>query len=264
MKKHFLFCVLTLIFLSVSAQYTTKVNPFVGTDEHGHTYPGAIAPFGMVQLSADTRLSGWDGCSGYHYSDSVIYGFSHTHLSGTGCEDLCDILFSPECKYTEKICNHSFSHSNERAYAGYYSVKLNDGIFCELTATERAGYHRYTYPQETKNIFFIIDMLHRDKTLEWNVEVLDDNTVVGYRDSKSWAEEQKVFFAARFNKPIEYSHVDKENGRLYLSFSAENKVLEVKVALSSTDYLGALKNLGQEKTKSCVIISLAIIIGGLK
>ena len=129
MKKHFLFVVLTLAFVSVLAQYTTKVNPFVGTDEHGHTYPGAIAPFGMVQLSPDTRLSGWDGCSGYHYSDSVIYGFSHTHLSGTGCEDLCDILFSPEYEYKEDgICKHSFSHKNEKAFAGYYSVEFDDGI----------------------------------------------------------------------------------------------------------------------------------------
>lgn len=251
MKKHFLFVVLTLAFVSVLAQYTTKVNPFVGTDEHGHTYPGAIAPFGMVQLSPDTRLSGWDGCSGYHYSDSVIYGFSHTHLSGTGCEDLCDILFSPEYEYKEDgICKHSFSHKNEKAFAGYYSVEFDDGIFCELTATEYAGYHRYTYPKQAKNFFIIIDMLHRDKTLDWNVEVLDDNTVVGYRNSKSWAEEQKIYFAAKFNKNIQYSHIDKENGKLYLSFVLEDKVLEAKVALSSTDYIGALKNLNKEKANS--------------
>lgn len=249
MKKRFLFVVLLTLSLGLSAQYTAKVDPFVGTDEHGHTYPGAVAPFGMVQLSPDTRLSGWDGCSAYHYSDSVIYGFSHTHLSGTGCEDLGDILFSPECKYTEDICHHSFSHQNEKAYAGYYSVKLDDGIYCELTATEYVGYHRYVYPEDSENFFLIIDMFHRDKTLEWNIEVLNNNTVIGYRNSKAWAEEQKIYFAAKFNRKIISSFVDKENGKLYLRFDVPFRILEAQVALSSTDYVGALRNLGKEEDK---------------
>src|SRR6187402_713725 len=121
----------------------------IGTGAHGHTFPGAIVPFGMVQLSPDTRLTGWDGCSGYHYSDSRIYGFSHTHLSGTGISDYGDILLMPtvgEVALTNAKYAAGFSHANEYARAGYYSVKLDNGVLVELTATLRAGFHRYTYP----------------------------------------------------------------------------------------------------------------------
>lgn len=244
--KHYLFFVFAIfVYLTNFAQYTEKVNPFVGTDAHGHTYPGAVAPFGMVQLSPDTRLEGWDGCSGYHYSDSLIYGFSHTHLSGTGCEDLCDILFIPTAK--DKNTNDfrsAFSHQKENAIAGYYSVELQNGITCEFTATQRLGYHKYNYPRESKNFAIVIDMLHRDKTLEWNVEIIDKYTIVGYRNSKSWAQEQKIYFAAKFNSPIIEHNLNKETGKLYLNFSSSD--LEAKVSLSSVDYIGALKNLNSE------------------
>ena len=123
----------------------------VGTAEHGHTYPGATVPFGMVQLSPDTRLESWDGCSGYHYSDSAILGFSHTHLSGTGCSDLGDIRFTPlsgKIPKMEKDGYHCrFSHNDEVARPGYYSVTLQDPkIAVELTATPHAGFHKYTFP----------------------------------------------------------------------------------------------------------------------
>src|SRR6476661_3728955 len=129
---------------NLSAQtkdYTRYVNPFIGTGGHGHTFPGATVPHGMVQLSPDTRLDGWDGCGGYHYSDSFIYGFSHTHLSGTGVSDYGDILLMPmngDPSPNDKIYGSSFSHKDEKAVAGYYSVKLaDDNIFAEFTASER-------------------------------------------------------------------------------------------------------------------------------
>ncbi|MDO5760611.1 MAG: GH92 family glycosyl hydrolase [Bacteroidota bacterium] len=248
MKRFFFFSFLVFSFFVSFSQYTKKVNPFVGTDEHGHTYPGAIAPFGMVQLSPDTRLGGWDGCSGYHYSDSIIYGFSHTHLSGTGCEDLCDILFTPTIK-DEKAedFRSKFSHQSEKAFAGYYYVELQEGVVCDFTATQRVGYHRYKYSDKAQRIALVIDMLHRDKTLEWNIEIIDKQTIVGYRNSKSWAEEQKVYFAAKFNRPIIYSNLNQEKGKLYLEFANNDKNLEAKVSLSSVDYIGALKNLNSEE-----------------
>ncbi|HPI29169.1 MAG TPA: glycoside hydrolase family 92 protein, partial [Bacteroidales bacterium] len=147
MKKSSLIILLFLVLVTaVCAQqkdYTEYVNPFIGTGGHGHTYPGACAPYGMVQLSPDTRLTGWDGCSAYHYSDQVIYGFSHTHLSGTGCSDYGDILLMPvsgDVNLKDYAYASSFSHKNEKAKPGYYAVKLDKhNIQVELTATQRAG-----------------------------------------------------------------------------------------------------------------------------
>src|ERR1044072_9564110 len=164
MRLILLLCLL-LLPLHVSAQrdLTRYVNPFIGTGGHGHTFPGAIVPYGMVQLSPDTRLSGWDGCSGYHYSDSKLYGFSHTHLSGTGISDYGDILLIPTLKNPTPIGESqtaSFQHRNETASPGYYSVKLDDGILIELTATARVGMHRYTFTATEKAEIFI-DLSHR-------------------------------------------------------------------------------------------------------
>src|ERR1051325_7369931 len=146
-SKVFCLALILFAFTRVQSQNNTQyVDPMIGTGGHGHTFPGATVPFGMVQLSPDTKVDGsWDGCSGYHYSDSVIYGFSHTHLSGTGCSDYGDILLMPmtgEPSLDEKIYSSSFSHSNEKATAGYYSVKLDDDqVLAELTATTRVGMH---------------------------------------------------------------------------------------------------------------------------
>jgi putative alpha-1,2-mannosidase len=133
------------------------VNPFVGTGGHGHTFPGATLPFGMVQLSPDTRIDGsWDGCSGYHYSDSIIYGFSHTHLSGTGVSDYGDILLMPQTgksSFENKEYATKFSHKNESASAGFYSVKMENNIYVELTATTRVGFHKYTFPSGKSSVF---------------------------------------------------------------------------------------------------------------
>src|SRR5476649_35282 len=151
-------CILSALFLlsvlTVSAQkkidYTKFVDPFIGTGGHGHTYPGAVVPFGMVQVSPDTRLTGWDGCSGYYYTDTVVYGFSHTHLSGTGIADYCDILFMPttgEPKFNNTDYRSGFKKKNEAASPGYYKTKLDKyNIDVELTATARVGVHRYNFP----------------------------------------------------------------------------------------------------------------------
>lgn len=259
MKKIFLtlslcFLVFTLKSQNNETQYHKLVNPFIGTDFHGHTYPGAIAPFGMVQLSPDTRLDGWDGCSGYHYSDNVIYGFSHTHLSGTGCSDYGDFLFTPTMKSVDrKDFTLKFSHSNEYAHAGYYKVTAHneDTITTELTSTERAGYHKYTFPENGKEKAVVIDFKHRDKLLDMSYKVIDSHTIVGYRQSEAWNTDQRIFFAVHFNCDITKSNFDSESKRLYLSFgksnSQESNTIEVIVSISSVDEEGALKNLKAEK-----------------
>ncbi|HVF46518.1 MAG TPA: hypothetical protein VNA17_03025, partial [Pyrinomonadaceae bacterium] len=155
---------LSLLAAAQTRDYTKWVNPFIGTGAHGHTFPGATMPFGMVQLSPDTRIDNWDGSSGYHYSDDVIYGFSHTHLSGTGIPDGCDILFMPTVNERENYSvasndanlstyrgyASSFSHADEVSAPGYYSVKINDAkLQVELTATKRVGMHRYTFPKSS-------------------------------------------------------------------------------------------------------------------
>ena len=171
---------------------TSYVNTFIGTGGHGHTYPGATMPFGMMQLSPDTRLDGWDGCSGYHYSDSYIYGFSHTHLSGTGVSDYGDILIMP----TDKINFHNgadgkkgykayFSHDNEIAEPGYYKVLLDStNINVELTVSDRSGIHKYNFPT-AENQVAIVDLVHRDKVIDAKIEVVSNKEIQGYRFSKA-------------------------------------------------------------------------------
>ncbi|MBC8047541.1 MAG: glycoside hydrolase family 92 protein, partial [Fimbriimonadaceae bacterium] len=198
------FSILILFIGSMHAQYTQSVNPFIGTGGHGHTYPGATMPYGMVQLSPDTRLSGWDGCSGYHYSDSTIYGFSHTHLSGTGVPDYCDILLMPTTGKPQLINMMSnnpktgyaskFSHAKENATPGYYSVFLNDDkIQVELTSTERVGMHKYQFPKTDKaNI--ILDLTHRDKLLDSSyIKIISSTKIEGLRRSSAWAADQRLY-----------------------------------------------------------------------
>src|SRR3990172_1397835 len=189
------------------------VNTFIGTDGHGHTFPGATAPFGMVQLSPDTRITGWDACGGYHYSDTSILGFSHTHLSGTGIGDYGDILFAPmvgrvrlDSGSVQRPGYRSlFSHSSEVASPGYYSVILeNRRTRVELTATERSGMHRYTFP-ETDSAWIVVDLVHgigEEVVLESEMEVRPPNELVGYRRSRGWSDDQRVFFVAQFSQPF--------------------------------------------------------------
>ena len=175
------------------ANKITLVNPFVGTGGHGHTFPGASMPFGMMQLSPDTRLTGWDGCSGYHYSDSIIYGFTHTHLSGTGIADYFDILVMPftgAVQWKNTVYASHFSHKNEKAEPGYYSVLLDKfKIQAELTTSIRSGMHVYTFPSGTEGKI-LLDLQHRDEVLESNLEIVNEYEVKGLRRSKSWANNQ--------------------------------------------------------------------------
>jgi len=241
--------------------FSKYVDPFIGTGGHGHTFPGATLPFGMVQLSPDTRIDGsWDGCSGYHYSDSVIYGFSHTHLSGTGCSDYGDILLMPSVgdpSLDNTIYSSSFSHAHEKASAGYYAVKLDKGdIQVELTATLRAGFHKYSFPKAgSGNV--VIDLHHRDKTLESRLEVIDKSHIEGMRRSEAWAKDQHVYFSLEFSRPFKTSLLladakegevssGKDRGGVFTFDTKAGDSILVKVGISTVSMEGARKNLQSE------------------
>lgn len=256
-----------LIFLSLSAfaqhkkDHTQLVDPFIGTGGHGHTYPGAVVPFGMVQLSPDTRLTGWDGCSGYYYTDTTVYGFSHTHLSGTGIADYCDVLFMPttgEPHFKNTQYQSGFKKKNEQAIPGYYKTHLDKyNIDVELTATTRVGVHRYTYPK-TSEANIIIDLQHRDEVLDSWIEVVNDHEIRGFRRSRSWAADQSLYFYAKFSKPFKTygialndtlrngeSRLQGKNVKMYIRFDDPREVI-AKVGISSVSADGALKNLDTE------------------
>lgn len=272
MKKAILFILLpTLLF---AQDFAKHVNPFIGTGGHGHTFPGATVPYGMVQLSPDTRIDGsWDGCGGYHYDDNTIYGFSHTHLNGTGVSDYGDIMLMPtmgEPSFDNKIYSSAFSHTNEKASAGFYSVKLDKhNIDVRLTASIRVGFHEYTFNKDGQaNI--ILDLNHRDKLLFGEVRIVNPTTIEILRRSEAWARDQYVYARIEFNVPLKVNlvkEVNKENTKLEgiykgtelaLSFSKQVKKGEkilVKVSLSPTSYEGAklnsseIKNWDFEKVK---------------
>lgn len=230
------------------------VNPFIGTGGHGHTYPGATMPFGMMQLSPDTRLDGWDGCSGYHYSDEYIYGFSHTHLSGTGVSDYGDILLMPTNKVVfnngadkKEGYRAHFSHDNEVAEPGFYKVLLDDkNINVELTVSERSGIHKYMFPKNAPQII-MLDLEHRDEVLEAKINEVDKNTISGFRHSKAWATKQMLFFHMSFShtiKSIKYNK-DKRIAGIELE-NPNNEPIYVKVGISPVDEEGAKKNMEAE------------------
>jgi predicted alpha-1,2-mannosidase len=238
------------------------VNPMIGTGGHGHTFPGAVWPFGMVQLSPDTRVDGsWDGCSGYHYSDKIIYGFSHTHLSGTGCSDWGDVLLMPltgTVSMNNQTYASSYSHKNEKAGAGYYKVRLDKhNIEVELTVSPRVGIHQYTFPK-AQEMKVLLDLLHRDKTLDCNFTIKDSVTITGFRISEAWAKKQMLYFAIKFSKPIQSvqvaqagklgdktSKLRKEGAVFSFGKSTENGLM-VKVSISQVSESGALNNLEVE------------------
>lgn len=259
MKKGILVFSLLITQIISAQNYSQYVNPMIGTGGHGHTFPGAIVPFGMVQLSPDTRIDGsWDGCSGYHYSDSVIYGFSHTHLNGTGVSDYGDIMLMPGMGnpgLNPKDYSSKFSHKNEKAAAGFYSVKLDkNNIDVRLTSTKRVGYHEYKF-NNAGNAHIILDLNHRDKLLEGEVKIIDDKTIEVFRRSEAWAANQYIYARIEFSKPMKISKKDvngkQENNlftgtRLALAFSADVKKgekINIKVSVSPTGYEGAEKNM---------------------
>ena len=251
---------------------TKYVNTFIGTGGHGHTFPGATTPYGMVQLSPDTRTLGWDACGGYHYTDSSILGFSHTHLSGTGISDLGDFLFMPfsgDAKVTPGTPENPnsgyrsrYSHSNEKSSPGYYSVLLEDyDIDVEVTSTKRAGFHKYRFIKGGKS-GVIIDLSHNiypDHKPNHQFKLINKTEIAGYKGSGGWAVTQDIFFHAKFNKPFTVTFY--ENGKkiahlptgkskhlvAVLSFdTTEGEEVLTKVGISSVDYLGAKKNLESE------------------
>lgn len=267
MIRLFLFCSFAFCLQFPAANGQLKyVNPFIGTGGHGHTYPGATAPFGLVQLSPDTRIDmmDWDGCSGYHYSDSLIYGFSHTHLSGTGVADYCDILLMPYTGGAElapAAYASKFKKSKEKAEAGYYSVFLEkDKILAELTATERVGVHRYTFPANRERGHILIDLRHRDEVLDAYMNRVSDREIEGYRISKAWAKEQHVYFVVRFSRAFSLSKIldmskdpressPSVTGKSIvglLDFYNSGEPLVVTVGISGTSIEGARKNLEAE------------------
>lgn len=265
------YCLAFLLLVTLSActpgrqqptDYTQYVNPFIGTDFTGNTYPGAQVPFGMVQLSPDNGLPGWDRIAGYFYPDSTIAGFSHTHLSGTGAGDLYDISFMPvTLPYKEAdapLGIHSkFSHDDESATAGYYRVMLKDyGIDVELTATERCGIQRYTFPEARAAVF-----LNLKKAMNWDftenshIEQVDSITVQGYRFSDGWARNQRIYFRTRFSRPFASMQTDttailKDGKRIGTATVARfdfntqaGEQIVVSTALSGVSMEGATRNL---------------------
>lgn len=283
---------------SIKTDFTQYVNPFIGTSKMGHVFPGATAPFGMVQLSPQTNFEvmfkedgsynskTYEYCAGYQYRDSIIIGFSHTNLSGTGHSDLGDFLIMPTTgelvldpiitKKGEKGFYSIFSHDNEKASPAYYKVDLDSyKIKAELTASERVGFHQYTFPKSDK-AHIILDMVyniyHHDNKNVWTfIRVENDSLVTGFRQTKGWARDKKVFFAMQFSKPFKsyghkkYDHIKYDgfyrnfnqqenfpemagkNIRAYFNFNTkENEKINIKFALSSVSTAGALKNLMTE------------------
>ncbi len=254
-----------------TGDYASFVDPFIGTGGHGHTFPGAVVPNGMIQPSPDTRIDGWDACSGYYYGDSLINGFSHTHVNGTGCADYGDVLFMPTVgahvidNQVDTLQNlpyaSRFIHANEIAEPGYYSVILNRyDIKAELTATDRVALHRYTYPK-SRRPGMIIDMdysIQRQNNLEMALEVLSDTEIRGWKMTEYWAFEQQIFFYAKFSKPFTHTLLTDTildtKGRPYarckalLNFAPtkDGDQVLVKVGVSAVDYEGAQKNVEQE------------------
>lgn len=257
----------------LSKEYTDSVNVFIGTGGHGHTFPGATLPHGMVQLSPDTRLFGWDACSGYYYDDTSIMGFTHTHLSGTGIGDYGDILFMPVVGEKPLIAGTAenpdegyrsrFSHEQESARPGYYQVLLqDDSINVELTATLRAGLHRYTYPKAS-DARLIVDMeptIHGHQHPVTQIRVVNDSTIAGMKYTVGWAKRHYVYFYAVFSSPFDYklysgteyqsdsTSVTVNTAKAVISFRnlpADGRVL-AKVGISSVDEEGARLNVEAE------------------
>jgi len=242
------------------------VDPFIGTGGHGHTFPGACVPFGMVQLSPDNGTQGWDWCSGYNYADSTIVGFSHTHLSGTGVGDWIDVSVMPHTAHVDdaqRFFKVGFSHKNEQAGPGYYSVRMNNGVTAMLTATERCGLHEYIFPKGSTPYvrFHLTYQMNYDSAAFSKINFVDDSTITGYRYSTGWAKYQRVYFAARLSAPIKKLHIFNNTTHQEINVDEQNKEgryngelefadlkgrpLMMKVALSSVNETKALKALDE-------------------
>ena len=280
MDKFFYILTLSVLFIGSSCEQqkqshipkllTSYVDPFIGTGGHGHTFPGPTAPFGMVQPSPDNGTGGWDWCSGYHITDSIISGFGQLHLSGTGIGDLADILLMPTNNAVDVSrfgtskdslpYTSNFSHDTEIASPGYYKVKLDDpDIKVELSANSYVAFHKYTYQAESSPSF-ILDLgyaVNWDKPTESSILLESETLVTGYRYSTGWAKNQKVFFAIASSEPIMNSvfgsdgevlnntnkvSAAKAGGQFFFKQDS-SKVVELKIAVSSVSTANAKQNL---------------------
>ena len=257
------------IYAAQQRDYTSHVNPFIGTGGHGHTFPGAVVPHGMITPSPDTRIDGWDACSGYYIADTLINGFSHTHLSGTGCADYGDVLFMPivgrhiiegqsDTLQNTPWASH-FSHSRETAEPGYYSVFLDRyGVKAEMTSADRFALHRFTFPADmTESAGLIVDMdyaVQRQNNLRMEIEAVGDREIRGYKMSKYWAFEQQIYFDAVFSEPFTVEYLNdtilNSKGEPYIRCKALLSFPDIKpggqllarVGISTVDYDGAVAN----------------------
>ena len=250
LKTQLLALVLAGFSMSVSAaqdSFTQFVNPYIGTGGHGHVFLGANVPFGAVQLGPTQITRGWDWCSGYHYSDSLIIGFGHMHLSGTGIGDLGDIAFLPT--FDAKTYTERFSHDAEYVRPGYYSVRLADSkILVELTATQRAGMHRYTYPLSSKQPLLKLNLkqgIGWDKMTKCQLTQENPTTVSGYRLSEGWAKDQRVYFVAEFSRAVKLQEMQADSVGVF-SFDDATKPLLVRVGISAVSVDNAKANLKAE------------------
>ena len=260
--KYFFLLVFTFLFITTSytqvkktaTDYTKYVNPFIGTQGTGHTFPGPCMPFGMVQPGPDNKDNGWDNTSGYQYKDSMIMGFSQTRANGTGINEFGDVLLQPFTDEKNENFSEPYFKPTEKALPGYYTVTLHNKVKVELTATERVAFHQYTYPNHKAKL--LVDLQHGLKfqtdslVLESDVKLEDDHTISGYCHTKNWVE-RKYFFVIKFNQPFiasfQLPRQPKENAPRYvLSFHLKNNILQTKIALSTVSVAGAKNNLQKE------------------
>lgn len=255
--------------LAEGQDYLRYVDPYIGSGEHGHVFVGANVPLGMVQAGPQNIHKGWDWCSGYHYSDSVLIGFSHTHLSGTGCADLGDVLLMPfvgdvrtargEQDTIDGSCSTYYSHKNEKVSPGYYSLLMDNGVRAELSATDRVAIHRYAYPEGTPRLLVNLKEGNGDRAYETRLNKVDEYTVEGWRFSRGWSPQHKVFFVLRSEQPIERVDVfdddtpagqDSLTGAAVkgvLTFKGQPRYVQLKVSLSSVSCANALANMEAEQ-----------------
>lgn len=232
--------------VAIAQNYTQYVDPLIGTGGHGHVFLGANVPYGMVQVGPTQHKRGWDWCSGYHYSDSVMVGFGQMHLSGTGIGDLGDIALLPSTVAGEKEV--AFSHRGERARPGYYAVTLNSGVRVELTATCRVAFHRYSFPADVRKGYVLLNLnqgIGWDKMTKCHYEQTSPTEVTGFRLSTGWAKNQQVYFVAQFSQPMQLNRHEADSVAVF-----ETDVLDaplmVKVGISAVSVENARANLQAE------------------
>ena len=249
-KKIVMSIILSVLLCPLSswgANLTQYVNPYIGTGGHGHVFLGANVPFGLVQLGPQQPKQGWDWCSGYHYSDSKLYGIGHMHLSGTGIGELGDVSFLPVCCEKQKLTH--FRHENEQVRPGYYSVYLHEsGIRVELTATKRCGMHRYQYPATMKEARLLLNLnqgIGWDELSKCGMQQESKTLITGFRRSTGWAKDQHCYFAAEFSRPVTMQFTEGDSIAL-VSAANTGEPLLVRVGISAVSIDGAKKNLQAE------------------